>query len=86
MKSFTAHSLTMERLRLETLQKLQNANRSDCLAGHSSNIELVVRANYRTKKYQTTSYFDQPPSYEYPPTYEEAKIIQKYYKFTLRGQ
>ena len=53
---------------------------------HSSNIEPVVRANYRTKKYQTTSYFDQPPSYEYPPTYEEAKIIQKYYKFTLVGQ
>ena len=41
-----------------------------------------------TKKYhQTTSlYLDQPPSYEYPPTYEEARIIKKYYKFTLVGQ
>ena len=80
----------MERLRLETLRKLQNPNRSDCLAiistGHSSNIEAVAGANCTTKKYHTTSYFDQPPSYEYPPSYEEAKIIQKYYKFTLGGQ
>ena len=84
-------TLAMEHIRIETLRKLQNPKRSDSSTDnshHSTPTNSTALEYTTTKKYhQTTSlYLDQPPSYEYPPTYEEARIIKKYYKFTLVGQ
>ena len=78
----------MEQLRLQTLRTLQgtpleNITRSDensSASGHSSIIEIPSPRNFRASKHQAIIYFDEPPSYEHPPSYEEAKLIQKYYK------
>ena len=42
--------------------------------------EVPSSSNFMASKYQTISYFDEPPSYEYPPSYEEAKLIKMYCK------
>ena len=81
----------MEQLRLQTLRTLQgtpleNPPRSDenlsnySASGHSSAIEIPSPRNLSASKHQTILYFDEPPSYEHPPSYEEAKLILKYYK------
>ena len=78
----------MEQLRLQTLRTLQgtpleNLTRSDensSASRHSSTIEIPSPRNFRASKHQAIIYFDEPPSYEHPPSYEEAKLIQKYYK------
>ena len=78
----------MEQLRLQTLRTLQgtsleNPARSDenySTSGHTSAIQIPAPRNVRASKHQTILYFDDPPSYEHPPSYEEAKLILKYYK------
>ena len=42
--------------------------------------EIPSLSNFMASKYQKILYLDEPPSYEYSPTYEEAKLIKKYYK------
>ena len=81
----------MEQLRQQTLRTLQgtpleNPPRSDenlsnySASGHSSAIEIPSPRNLSASKHQAILYFDEPPSYEHPPSYEEAKLILKYYK------
>ena len=81
----------MEQLRLQTLRTLQgtpleNPPRSDenlsnySAPRHSSAIEIPSPRNLSASKHQTILYSDEPTSYEHPPSYEEAKLILKYYK------
>ena len=64
---------------------LQNHTRYESsFSRHSSTaierFEVPSSSNFMASKYQTISYFDEPPSYEYPPSYEEAKLIKTYCK------
>ena len=58
----------MERLRIETLKKLQQNQENGILLEQSD-----------AKSGKNAAFLDLPPPYENPPTYQEAKKIKKYY-------
>ena len=67
----------------QTLRNLQGTSLQNHTRHSSTAIErfeIPSSSNFMASKYQTISYFDEPPSYEYPPSYEEAKLIKMYCK------